>query len=226
MDETGSNPRINQKQNFNTMDTINYKGYAIEVTPDEWAENPRTAWDNLGTMVCFHSRYKLGDKHNFSDGEELMNHIKETNAIALPLYLYDHSGITISTSSFSCHWDSGMIGMIFITREDILKEFGGKRITPKLKAKVIELLTGEVETFDQFITGEVYQYAIKNHEGGIIDSCSGFYGDNHETSGLLEHAKPSIDYYIKEQYTKHFKQLKTWIANKVPLMYRKPLQLA
>jgi hypothetical protein len=33
------------------------------------------------------------------------------------LYLYDHSGITISTSPFSCGWDSGQVGFIYLTRQ-------------------------------------------------------------------------------------------------------------
>ena len=39
---------------------ISYKGYIIKIFQDEMAENPRE-WDNLGTMVCFHPDYNLGD---------------------------------------------------------------------------------------------------------------------------------------------------------------------
>ena len=34
--------------------------YTGRITQDEYAESPRD-WDNLGTMVCFHRRYNLGD---------------------------------------------------------------------------------------------------------------------------------------------------------------------
>ena len=30
--------------------------------------------------------------------------------VFLPLYLFDHSGITMNTSGFSCPWDSGQVG--------------------------------------------------------------------------------------------------------------------
>ncbi len=33
---------------------------------DEEAQSPRE-WDNLGRMICFHSRYALGDRHEYSD---------------------------------------------------------------------------------------------------------------------------------------------------------------
>jgi len=66
----------------------------------------------------------------------------------LPLYLYDHSGITISTSPFGCNWDSGQVGWVFITNQTI-KEEGID------ESKVEEYLKSEVETYDQYLTGEV-----------------------------------------------------------------------
>ena len=82
-----------------------YKGYTINIEKDLDPLNPRTEFDNLGKMVCFHDRYDLGDKdhginHNdFNSWKEMFDHIKRTEIVAviLPLYLYDHSGITISS---------------------------------------------------------------------------------------------------------------------------------
>ena len=35
----------------------------------------------------------------------------ELNSVAIvqPLYLYDHGGITMNTTGFSCSWDSGQV---------------------------------------------------------------------------------------------------------------------
>jgi hypothetical protein len=38
--------------------------YEIQIIPDSDPESPRE-WDNLGTMICQHRRYNLGDKHNY-----------------------------------------------------------------------------------------------------------------------------------------------------------------
>ena len=46
------------------LELINYKNYTIEITRSEDIDNPRT-WGNMGTMVCFHSNYNLGDDHIF-----------------------------------------------------------------------------------------------------------------------------------------------------------------
>lgn len=208
------------------METINYKNYKIQIEYDENAANPRTEWDNLGTMVCFHNRYNLGDKNDFSL-EEFKEFIKkeEKNIIALPLYLYDHSGITISSKPFSCKWDSGQVGYIYITKEKVRKEYNWKVITKKRREQIIKYLEGEIETYDDFLTGAVYGFQIVDKNGEEIDSCYGFYGYDHKKSGLLEHAENSIDCHIKEIRKKHFEKLKNWIKSKVDIQYRSSLSL-
>lgn len=176
--------------------------------------------DNLARMVCWHRRYNLGDKHNFSDVQEfaqalakkhlryrdiftavrdghlsgfrlaevsnatvngreidpyyrlehrsgspddevwvstswrcdkdlnfitsgghdfdvlldyfttsdLMKLLDASNEIAMkPLYLYDHSGLALSTGSFfgralHAEWDSGIVGFVYMSREDAMRE--------------------------------------------------------------------------------------------------------
>jgi len=40
------------------------KKLKLEIEQDSSPESPRT-WDNLGTMVCFHKRYDLGDDNDY-----------------------------------------------------------------------------------------------------------------------------------------------------------------
>lgn len=301
------------------QDTIEYKGYTIEIISDENAENPRAAWDNVGTMVCWHNRYDLGDSESwkgidgkmkyqnlsknynepidllyelagldreeakkanyykqilkkfkdskyyerdqrdkYNNGKDLIcdneylkiieevetgtNHsdwekdnwqyqignylskekyyiecneddmdyadlykaIDEKGTVILPLYLYDHSGITMSTSSFSCGWDSGQVGWIYITKQQIEAEGW----TTEQAKKYLE---GEVETYDNYLTGNVYGYkVIKEDEDGDeedLDSCWGYYGDP-EKSGCIEEAKNTVDYYCKKAQEEYEKQPK------------------
>lgn len=165
----------------------------LKLVQDSSPESPRT-WDNLGTMICFHRRYDLGDKHNYSSDdysswEEMKQAIiKEENpAVILPLYMYDHSGISISTSPFSCRWDSGQIGFILVSKKKALEEFGGKIVTAKLKERIEKILEGEVETYTQYVEGDVYGFQIVDEDDDIIDSCYGFYGSDHKESGMLDY---------------------------------------
>ena len=190
---------------------MKYRGHEIEIKTDENAESPRE-WDNIGEMVCFHRRYDLGDEHKFTV-EEVKDISDRKDVIALPLYLYDHSGITISCKPFSCPWDSGQVGIIFADYEKIRKEFSVTRVGAKLREKVRKILISEVETYDKFLRGEVYGYVTED------DSCWGYYSEEE----AITEAKSVIDWRIKEAIKAHLAEVKAWIKNKVGLQYRKPL---
>jgi hypothetical protein len=166
----------------------------LRVVQDSNGDSPRE-WSNLGTMICFHNRYDLGDKHSYnsddySGWEEMKKAILEEEgrgAVILSLYLYDHSGITMRTSSFSCRWDSGQVGFIVVNKKSILAEFGGKIVTKKLREKVEGILEGEVETYSQYLEGDIYGFQIVDEDDEVVDSCYGFYGTDFLTNGMLEY---------------------------------------
>jgi len=178
--------------------------YRIDIIPDESPFSPRED-DNLGTMVCFHSGYNLGEKHDYNhqdySGWESMEAaiIRNENAgVILPLYLYDHSGITMNTTGFSCPWDSGQVGFIFISKEKMRKEYSYKRVSEKLKDRVAGYLKSEVETYDQYLTGDVYGYRITNTETDEeVDACWGFYGSDEcmsEAESITTYMLAKVDY--------------------------------
>ena len=174
---------------------IDYKGYKINIKQYTSPDDPRS-WDNMCSMYCVHRRYNLGDK-NFSSSAELMDAIGNLeDCIHLPLYLYDHSGITMNTTGFSCQWDSGQVGIIFITKEKAMKEFGWDSLDEERIQRIKDIMVADVDLYDTFIRGDVYGYEVENPDGVEIDSCWGYYGYNHEESGLIENAKSAIDFYI------------------------------
>jgi hypothetical protein len=81
---------------------------------------------------------------------------------------------------------------------------------------------GAAELFQQWGSGEVYSYTTEDNNGEQLDSCSGYYGDDHEKSGLMEQAKDSINYHIASTRKAKFKKLKELIRAKVPYIYRVP----
>jgi hypothetical protein len=116
---------------------------------------------NLGRMFCFHRNYSLGDTHSLlaSDYQNWQDMavklIKEYNAaVIIPLYLYDHSGITIATHPFSCQWDSGQVGYILATKSDVCKRFGSKYCTNRLKRLTRTFLEIEVDEYDYYLNDE------------------------------------------------------------------------
>jgi hypothetical protein len=163
-------------------------GKKIIIQYDDDAESPR-CWDNLGTIVTTRLRdYSIGDEEideYLEDIEKII--IDRGAAVTLPLYMYAHSGVAISTSPFGCRWDSGQIGFIYMDRNKILSEFNWKRLSKKRVKRIIEILDSEVDIYNTYISGEVYGYTIESEDGSILDSCCGFIGGDHQESGIIEY---------------------------------------
>jgi len=187
-----------------TIETFGVNGLTVEITPDLDPESPRE-WDNNGIMVCFHRRYDLGDKtdlqsSDFESWQEVAEYLgREEKAICImPLYLYDHSGLRIKAGSFNgllpqghAEFDSGQVGFIYTSLEQLNK--GGHsftEITPEQMEQIQGWLTGEVETYDNYLSGNVFGFSIQDKNGEIIDSCYGFYGLEH----CIEEAKWQAEY--------------------------------
>jgi hypothetical protein len=180
----------------------------IRIVQDRDGEGPRE-YDNLGTMVCWHRRYNLGDEQPKIPPSEYMESVPK-GSIVLPLYLFDHSGITMSTTPFNDPWDSGQVGFIYISPDKIRKEYSVKRITPKLRTDIEGYLRSEVEVYDQFLRGEVYGYILEEAEidedfddedeeieWEEIDSCWGFYGSDPFKNGISDHIPEELHGLLK-----------------------------
>ena len=181
-----------------SVESIEYKHHTIHIYYDEEPATPRE-WDNLGTMTCFHNRYKLGDDHLMSV-EVLQELVEEPDVIALPLFLYDHSGISMRTNRsypFDCPWDSGQVGYIWVSKQDVRREYSVKRISQKTLERALGVLESEVEIYDQYLTGQVFGYVVENEAGEHLDSCWGFYGD--PADYMTPEAMSFVDSITKEQ---------------------------
>ena len=152
------------------------KACRIDIEQDIYDhESPRDWDENFGTMVCFHSRYDLGDKHDLSI-EEAQDLYDSKEVIALPLYLMDHSGLSMSTSDYGCSWDSGQVGFIYVSEDKIKETFMVDTITEDIRKKAIENLKAEVKVYDQYLCGDIWGFSIIDGRGETLDSCWGFYG--------------------------------------------------
>lgn len=181
-----------------TAHTEQVGSHTINVYYDTDPQDPRKEYDHLATMVCFHGRYNLGDDHGYSDPltflnsiiQELMPDRDDYDTVgeaeqalqylpifALPLYLYDHSGIKMSVEPFSCPWDSGRVGMIYVTASKAKSECPPKEGEPhhKWHERIVGYLKNEVKEYDAYLTGQVFHYEVLDENGESIDSCSGFY---------------------------------------------------
>lgn len=251
--------------------------YTLIVEPDNEPVNPREDCCPLGTMVCWHRRYRLGDEHSFSSPEDFLRDLyrrsvndhgkrlvaflksgsargsrleynrhthewelylrsywktilgnsepdwyleqsapksqlnddgwffydmlaaltiddlkellsERDDVVILPLYLYDHSGLAMSTGSFvgravHAEWDSGQVGYIYADRDSIQKEYG--KVNAEAVKRAEEVLESEVREFDLYLQGECYGYRLFK-DGEEQDACWGFLGEIDDVQKALK----------------------------------------
>jgi len=198
-----------------TVDNFKLKIYQ----EDQFEFNPRE-FQNYATMICAHGRYVLGDIQrnskrgvleeaasivlNIDDVEELKDDsildLLKKKCYVLDLFLHDHSGITISSGRFSCKFDSGQIGIMFIEKNKVENE-----------KEAIEIMNSEIDIYDLYIKGEVYGFElyetfpaiekdgkIYETDDELIDSCFGFYGTDFDINGLFDKVKENNDCPVKK----------------------------
>lgn len=146
---------------------------------------------------------------DYMNVEQLVGLVKEMGYEILPLYLYEHSGITMSVSSFNDRWDSGCVGYIYTTKEYYKKETGNQlgddwRDTVKLN------MIGQVKEYDRYLRGDVFGYVVSEYteneavsEDTVeyaldysfdeVDSCWGFYNYDAEENGTLVEKSAAIE---------------------------------
>jgi hypothetical protein len=195
------------------FETYEHAGVKVELHYDECGEhaNPREC-DNVTTLVCWHPDYILGD-YQISGSRGAVETVFETargrtefpsmRAIhryitlmlggrrVTPLYLYDHSGISIRAGSPSpfdnptvCRdefgqgmgWDTSMVGFAFCTDERIT-ELCGEDEQYHTDEWIDKAIAGDVETYDLYLTGQVYGYVVAP-DTEDEESCWGFLGDD------------------------------------------------
>ena len=189
------------------IESFDYKHHRIDIYQDIETEsgNPREC-DNLGVMYCEHRNYILGDMdtRGIYEVDAVREAIRELQdrgysmdrlprylrwtigaSVVLPLYLFDHSGLSMTTcaSEFAAwdaqRWDWGQVGIIFDSART--REMTGVR-----PSQVAEQLVSEVEQYNAYLHGYVYGYTVTNIATGIeVGSCWGYLVANDDDMGYM-----------------------------------------
>ena len=164
---------------FDALEEIKVGDLTVKIINDDEPSDPREGSDQLGVMACFHPEYTIGDKHRidpheFAGWDELERHlIRVEGALCVaPLYLYDHSGLQMKIGSFAgllpqghAEFDTMQVGFIYTTRQRMKEMCGWTRLTEKVQGQVDKQLEAEVETYNQYLRGDVYGYIIEDEVG-------------------------------------------------------------
>ena len=214
--------------------------FKIEYDDEPW--NPRYDMDgNIGHIMAWWGRYgrdKYGDykENTYRGPDDCLNALVEANVphisdvevitikekieilekhdfIFLNLFAYEHSGITMSCSytyPYTDRWDGGWAGFVYTTKNELFHVLGREENEWKEIAK--EILTGEVELYDQYLRGECYGYIVEEKVHWTsedddemdtwehLESCWGYYSDKFGDELLYEIA---VDYGLKKEELFH-----------------------
>ena len=158
------------------VESFEYRGYQVEIIYDHDAEDPLNGYDDV-KLYAPHRRYRFGNvNHDAPKGTR----------IKVPVYMYDHSGLAVSTTPFSCHWDSGRLGTMFIENEDLKNIDTGDEM---------DYLMSVFSEWSYYVSGEAYCLDI-SLRGEVIESISGHFG----LDGVKEAARDTIDMHITTEH--------------------------
>lgn len=139
----------------------------LRIIEDVNGENPRQRSSNLGVLLCFSHRYRLGDDPrrvgvDYSANltlDRLRICIQEQlNGIGLlPVYLLDRSGVSVSTAPFQdCM--SEQTGFIFTTVERLAAHSVADKDFP---IDLSQQLAREVDDYNAYLSGQCVGYVVE-----------------------------------------------------------------
>lgn len=128
--------------------------------------NPRTEFDGVATIACWHRVYDLGDDEHiieldprdYENSHDFMAAIQEEYpeiAVVLPIYMMDHGGISLSTevdafkTADPMGWDWGWVGVVFVTQEVLDEGFESEE-------DAIAIMQAEVDVYSDYLSGNVF----------------------------------------------------------------------
>ena len=129
--------------------------------------------------------------------------LAEQKCCILPVYLFDHSGLHISTQDLT-KWpdgrrDAGQVGWVYADRKAILAEYG--KCGPEEMKQAEKVLASEVELYDKYLSGECYGFQLYKH-GEEQESCWGLLGNFEKVRKDILEYLPEECWSLMEHLTK------------------------
>ena len=171
-----------------------------ELVYDQHADNPRE-WANLGTILIAPSKshwianrdsavdtsIPLGNnpyEHWNNLRREQLKLKKSDIAIAYPITKYEHGEISLQLG-YKQGWERGVVGFVYVTKEQVRKCYGVDRITKSIIERATNCLQAELDMLTRWLNGYVYGWQIKEYaltddgldweEVDTLDACWGYF---------------------------------------------------
>lgn len=217
------------KQSEDEIMELVYRGCTIHIVADLHTDMAEYFETDEAFIVAFHNQFAVShegitegliqsmlDGNKYEDGSKNYEAVETSRKYHLfILEAYIHSGVRLYlfNGKKKDAWDSSILGAVLVSKEDW-----------KMRTEAKGIACGLVESWNQYLSGEVYGFVVEDKEGEEFDSCYGFLGDPEE-SGLMDNARSAVDIFITQEKKAHAEVLKAQIKNNAPLESRKRLKV-
>jgi len=183
---------------------VNDDGNFVTIHLDYDCESPRSWEGKMGTFLTWMHHTDSPDDNPFDGFDDLgesfgircedrpgqfVAKFNDKVGVCVPVFALVHSGTFYSagwSNPFYDPWDSGFVGVIFVTKERIRELYQVKRVTKKVRQSVVDELIAEVDEYSEWASGNCYGFVVHDKDDNIVDCCSGFIGSDAAKSGLAE----------------------------------------
>jgi hypothetical protein len=172
-------------KHMKAIQTIYADGISVEIHCDSMSESPRQ-WDNLTKMSLFAKGYKFPNEldlkaDDYLSWDEMEHELKARHKYVFPVYMYEHGNVALSTTPFSCKWDSCKVGFAVVDDDEGMTE-----------EQVYKNVVSEVKVYSAYLSGDVYGFIAKHEDDDEeFYSSWGFYG-SHDESGIIDEIRYAL----------------------------------
>jgi hypothetical protein len=165
-------------------------------------------------FACEDDFYEWDDKLTEEDYMEYLIEQFSEYAFVLPVYVQTHGTVNMYAGSSAAELSTDMTAFISIPKH-IAQQTWPQCVdeSDRLEKVAIQSMSGEVEIYSKWVSGEVYMYSIEDPKGYVDeDACGGFYG----LSACVDGAKEAINGWMwKEKHDKRLKYIMEGIREKM-----------
>lgn len=142
-----------------------------------------------------------GAPYNRDQAEKYVEKWMDESLLVLPVYVYEHGGIAMSTGGYSCPWDSGQAGFIYVSKTEALKIYQAKKWSKKLEERALEGMKSYIKYLDAICQGSVYGWSVTDKDGDVLDSVWGYVETEYpmEKTYVYQEGMETLEYWVKKQ---------------------------
>lgn len=177
-------------------ETFQHEGLTVKIIQDTDAQSPDDFGDDGIFLVHYHRDFtvtrdkivtvdEIAALYRGEKSERLKELQREYHFF--PVAALIHSGVYLRLgqggfAEDSGGWDTSHVGAVLVSK----KEW-------KRRDKAASAAASHVDTWNQYLSGDVWGYVVEDSAGDHLDSCGGFYGLDY----CREEAKSSAESHAK-----------------------------